>query len=103
MSTASSYVIQSNGLNTRAFEAVQIAFEIFTKKHNLTLAKLPAPDYSLATAHADLVVFIPGVTASLVAFGTSPPRANSISIQLTDYELSSEQRSHSLNTKTCYF
>ncbi|KAG4434667.1 hypothetical protein IFR05_009842 [Cadophora sp. M221] len=50
------------------FEIVIIIFTLFQANNNATIAAAGKPDFSVSGSITDIVLFIPGVTASLVAF-----------------------------------
>ncbi|PQE33010.1 glycoside hydrolase protein [Rutstroemia sp. NJR-2017a WRK4] len=50
------------------FEAVIIFFTLFSSKNFQTLAKASTPDFSTSGAITDIILFVPGVTTSLVCF-----------------------------------
>jgi UPF0716 family protein affecting phage T7 exclusion len=50
------------------FEVAIIVFTLFQANNNASIAASGAPNFSVSSTIADIVLFIPGVTASLVAF-----------------------------------
>jgi len=52
----------------RLFEAAIVIFTLFQASNNASLAASGGPNHSVQNAIADILFFIPGVTASLVVF-----------------------------------
>lgn len=50
------------------FEVAIIIFSLFQASNNASIAAAGAPNFTLSNTISDIVLFIPGVTASLVAF-----------------------------------
>ncbi|KAK3623437.1 hypothetical protein LTR56_021613 [Elasticomyces elasticus] len=50
------------------FEVTIVCFQLIWSKSSSYLAEQEQADYSLSTARKDVILFIPGVTASLIAF-----------------------------------
>ena len=51
-----------------AFEVVLIIFSLFSEQNFQKLAKSSSPDFSTSSCITDIILFIPGVTASLLVF-----------------------------------
>lgn len=55
-------------MNNSVFEVAIIIFTLIQSNNNARIAAAGKPDYSLGGTITDIILFVPGVTASLVAF-----------------------------------
>jgi hypothetical protein len=55
-------------IGVSAFEAALIVFSVFQSSNNAAIAKGGGPNHTIGNTIADVLFFIPGVTASLMVF-----------------------------------